>query len=87
MYCKLIFASWLVSLLVFCSRSGSAQFLENFCGQSREGLEADAVGPWTAVLHYSGRIVCLGALIHERFTLTAAHCGDSGGFLKVRLEK
>jgi len=50
-------------------------------------LDPNSVGPWTAVLHYSGRIVCLGALIHERFTLTAAHCGDSGGFLKVRLEK
>jgi len=59
--------------------------LGNICGERRDGLSPDIVGPWTAILHHFGRIVGVGTLIHERFILTDVHCGDSIGAIRARL--
>ncbi|XP_033158805.1 chymotrypsin-like protease CTRL-1 [Drosophila mauritiana] len=85
MYSELEIVAVFTSLLIFFSGSGTAQFLENICGERRDGLSPYAVGPWTAILHHSGRIVCVGTLIHERFILTDVHCGGSNGAIRARL--
>ncbi|KAH8301645.1 hypothetical protein KR059_007327, partial [Drosophila kikkawai] len=56
----------LASLLVLYpgSGSGSAQFLDQNCGKTRNGHSPQTLGPWTALLHSNGRIVCAGTLIH-----------------------
>ncbi|XP_070140232.1 kallikrein-13 [Drosophila kikkawai] len=77
----------LASLLVLYpgSGSGSAQFLDQNCGKTRNGHSPQTLGPWTALLHSNGRIVCAGTLIHPKFILTAANCIKNGETLKVRL--
>ncbi|XP_039228894.1 serine protease hepsin isoform X2 [Drosophila yakuba] len=63
----------LASLLVLCSKSGSAHYLYKNCGQQRTENSA-SVGPWTALLHENGSIFCAGTLITDAFILTAASC-------------
>ncbi|XP_017007801.2 serine protease grass [Drosophila takahashii] len=70
----------------------SGQFLEPNCGyMSPEALQNEghqahiSESPWMAYLHDSGRFVCGGSLINQRFILTAAHCINSEENLTVRL--
>lgn len=55
----------LASLLNFHPPSGSAEVLDPSCGRTRSGQSPHTVGPWTALLHVNGRIVCAGTLIHS----------------------
>ncbi|KAH8284820.1 hypothetical protein KR054_001461, partial [Drosophila jambulina] len=73
----------LASLLLLYPKSGSGfiEVLDPQCGATRSGHSPQTLGPWTALLHENGRIVCAGTLIHTSTYLTKAFKDGSVRFM------
>ncbi|XP_070073560.1 inactive CLIP domain-containing serine protease A8-like [Drosophila takahashii] len=77
-------ALWIAFYILLLSYQGSAQFLEQNCGEYKN---IHIPFPWLVTVRNptNSTFICAGTLINERFVLTASSCIKKGINLNVRL--